>query len=162
MFSPPETGQLHAGEAWPVLPGFGIALSWGCTDDCIGGDKALTSLPPVSAPQAPPLGASRCPLLGPPPGYWLWSSDHGSLLTPPHTHVGGLLVSPSLCKLTLSTGNLEGNLGLPRPNLLLYRWGGGAFSGDQKLGIHSRLWTPPSPVTSQELHLHIPFPFLHA
>ena len=65
----------------------------------------------------------------------------------------GLLVSP-LCKLTLSTGNLEGNLGLPWPNLPLYRWGGGACSGDQKIGIHSLLWTPPFPH-----HVTHSFPF---
>ena len=89
MLSPPETGQLHAGEAWPVLPGFRIALSWGCTDDCMGGDKVQHFLgipnPPLassssgectSGPTTGCLPGALC--LGRPLG-----TDYGAQITGP-------------------------------------------------------------------------------
>ena len=71
----------------------------------------------MSAPQAPPLGASQVPSAWAAP--WVLIMELRSRVLPDTStySCGGLLVSPSLCKLILSTGNLEGNLGLPWPNL---------------------------------------------
>lgn len=116
----------------------------------------LASFPPVSAPQAPPLGASRCPLAGPRP----LGAGCGRIMGPPDTSTscGG---SPcvSFGSSPSPQGTPERHWGLPRPNLLLYRWEEGLCSEDQARHPLSALDSPfPRHITGASSPHSFPLP----
>lgn len=143
--------------AWPVIPGFGIALSWGLPWP---GEE----VPAFPRDPSSPLTPSSCERSSAPtplccrPVWATWVLTMGPHVTEPLTpsaYSGCSPVSSPWCQFTLCTGSLEGAAGLPGPRPPLYRWrhrgleGDGAPQGcswDQKPGA-------PSPVTQAYPHM---------